>query len=96
MDKFLTFPDRAIGDDGRLFVPEPDKSDVVEVPQCGFWTVTWTAVHPQRGTESGTMLVARHDATGPRSRSYATNIVAEILWGRGFTGSYDVAVVEGA
>lgn len=61
--------------------------DVVEVPQCGFWTVVWSADHPDRGRESGTMLVPRE-----QPESTARDMVCEILWGRGFTGDYKVAV----
>lgn len=95
MYQFTTFPDYGLVD-GQIAVVEPTKSDVVEVPPCGFWTVTWSAEHPQRGRESGTMLVAREDSDGQRREDYARNIVCEILWGRGFVGTYDANVVEGA
>lgn len=87
-DRFQTFPDRGIVD-GRLVALEPDKSNVVEVPQCGFWTVVWRARHADRGYEQGTMLVAR-----THNESYAHNIVAEVLWARGYVGDYTVIPVR--
>ena len=94
MYQFTTFPDYGLVD-GQIAVVEPTKSDVVEVPPCGFYEVTWSAQHPQRGWENGKLLVAREDAEGQRDESYAHNIVCEILWGRGFTGTYNTNVSGG-
>lgn len=88
-NKFTTFPDRRVEGD-QIVVIDPDKSDVVEVPACGFRTVTWTAQHPERGWESGAMLVSRDPYA---DEPYARNIVSEILWGRGYMGDYRVMVV---
>lgn len=63
--------------------------DVIEAPACGYQTITWAAEHPMRGWESGVMLVSREPyGTEP----YGRNVVAEILWSRGFVGDYRVVV----
>ena len=86
-DRFVVFPDVTVVDD-KLVPKNPSESDVVEAPQCGFWTVAWAATHPQHGGHTGVMFVARnHD------KDYARNVVSEILWGRGFTGNYTVEAV---
>lgn len=87
-NRFVVFPDVTIVDD-KLVPKNPSESDVVEVPTCGYWTVAWAAEHPDaEAVPGGTMLVA-----GNHSAVMARDYVCEILWGRGYTGTYSVKVV---
>ena len=72
------------------YTPDPSQDSLVEVPACGFRTVTWAAEHPDRGWQSGVMLVPRDPYD---TESYARNVVCEVLWGRGFIGDYRVVAV---
>lgn len=85
---FLAVQDaRVVGD--KIVRAQPVYVDLVEPPLCGFWTATWLAVHPERGTESGMMLVSRDPYA---DEPYARNIVCEVLWGRGYQGAYNVVL----
>jgi hypothetical protein len=87
--RFVVFPDVTIADD-KLVPLKPSESDVVEVPPCSYWKVEWTATHPDANAPNeGVMLVARY-----HSQAMARDYVCEILWGRGYTGWYDVQVTE--
>ena len=58
--------------------------------KCRYWKVEWTATHPDAdigAPTEGVMLVARY-----HSQQMARDYVCEILWGRGYTGSYSVEV----
>lgn len=73
-------------EDGQIIRPAELHLDMVEVPACGFRTVTWAAEHPERGWENGVILLSR-DEPDPN------NTVAEVLWGRGYIGTYRVVVI---
>jgi hypothetical protein len=87
--KFLAMQDTRV-EDGVAIRPEPVHSTIIEAPSCGFRIVTWVAEHPDRGWESGVMLVSRDPY---ENEAYASNSVAEILWGRGYVANYRVVVV---
>jgi len=81
---------RREGDRVYVDVPDEVRTDLVEVPDCGFRIVTWSAEHPERGWEKGVMLASREPYDDV---NYAKNAVAEVLWGRGYVGNYVVVVV---
>lgn len=88
-DKFLAMQDTRL-ENGAIVRPERILVDMVEVPTCGFRTVTWAAEHPERGWESGVMLVSRDPYA---DEPYARNAAAEVLWGRGYEGTYRIVVI---
>ena len=90
--KFLAFQDSRI-DGGEIIRPQTVYTDLVEVPTCGFWTVTWAAEHPQRGWETGVMLASRDPRHPYSDGTHVKNVVAEVLWGRGYVGDYRVVPV---
>lgn len=88
LDKFLAFQDVKIDlENERVIRPDPVQTDMVEVPTCGYRIVTWQAHHPERGLETGEMLVSRAPYD---DELYARNLVSEILWARGYVGTYNV------
>jgi hypothetical protein len=86
--KFLAIQDTRVVD-GKMVLPPTVTADLVEAPACGFWLVTWGAEHPERGWESGVMLASREPYDDD---TYARNVVSEVLWGRGYVGTYRVTI----
>lgn len=87
---FLAFQDAYL-DNGKIVRPNSVYTDLIEAPDCGFRMVTWAAEHPERGWERGVMLASRTAHPGELD---ARNIVAEVLWGRGYTGKFQVVAIS--